>query len=128
MTPEQITQYIGMPWVSGEWDCWAFFRHCQKTYYGIDVPAVDVDALDLRQVIAAMESHEERTKWSEVTEPIDGDAVLMQRNRYPSHIGLWVDVDGGRVLHCAQGMGVVCQTRQALALDGWGLMTFWCHR
>lgn len=127
MTPEQITQYIGMPWVSGVWDCWAFFRHCQKKYYGIDVPAVDVDALDLRQVIAAMETHEERSKWHEVTEPRGGDAVLMQRNRFPSHIGLWVDVDGGKVLHCAQGMGVVCQTRQALALDGWGLMTFWRH-
>ena len=128
MTPDQVAKYIGMPWVSGAWDCWAFFRHCQRQYYGIDVPVVDVDALDLRSVITTIDTHVERARWLEVRNPISGDAVLMKRNRYPSHIGLWVEIDGGKVLHCAQGMGVVCQNVMALAFDGWGSLEFYRRR
>lgn len=128
MTADEIIQYIGLPWIAGERDCWAFFRELQARHYGLFVPAVDIDALDLRCVVSAFDGHDEKRNWTEIELPEDGCAVLMQRNRYPSHIGMWVNVDGGKVLHCAQGIGVVCQNLQALKFEGWTRISYWRHR
>lgn len=116
-------QYIGMEWVPGESDCWALFRRVQHDHFGLDVPIVDINALDLFAVTRAFSGHDERRNWYEVVDPVDGDAALMVRSRYPSHVG--VVVDGG-VLHSLQGIGVVWQKLSALRRE-WASVTFYRH-
>ena len=84
-------QYIGQPWVHGEHDCWAFFRRVQAERFGRQVPAIDVDAFDVRACVAAFTGHDERARWQEVQQPQEGDAVLMSQSRVPTHVGVWVD-------------------------------------
>lgn len=127
MKPEDIIQYLGLPWIEGRRDCWLFFREIQAKHYGRTVPIVDVDVMDIRDVIHKVDA-EKKAHWEQIGKPEDGCAVLMSRNRYPVHIGMWLDIDGGKVLHCAQGMGVVFQNRQALKFDGWTGLTFWRYR
>ena len=124
MKPEDIIQYLGLPWIEGQRDCWLFFREIQAKHYGRIVPIVDVDVMDIRDVIHKVDA-EKKAHWEQIGKPEDGCAVLMSRNRYPVHIGMWLDIDGGKVLHCAQGMGVVFQNRQALKFDGWTGITYW---
>ena len=124
MKPEDIIQYLGLPWIEGQRDCWLFFREIQAKHYGRIVPIVDVDVMDIRDVIHKVDA-EIKAHWEQIGKPEDGCAVLMSRNRYPVHIGMWLDIDGGKVLHCAQGMGVVFQNRQALKFDGWTGITYW---
>ncbi len=124
MKPEDIIQYLGLPWIEGQRDCWLFFREIQAKHYGRTVPIVDVDVMDIRDVIHKVDA-EKKAHWEQIGKPEDGCAVLMSRNRYPVHIGMWLDIDGGKVLHCAQCMGVVFQNRQALKFDGWTGITYW---
>ena len=124
MKPEDIIQYLGLPWIEGQRDCWLFFREIQAKHYGRIVPIVDVDVMDIRDVIHKVDA-EKKAHWEQIGKPEDGCAVLMSRNRYPVHIGMWLDIDGGKVLHCAQCMGVVFQNRQALKFDGWTGITYW---
>lgn len=124
MKPEDIIQYLGLPWIEGQRDCWLFFREIQAKHYGRTVPIVDVDVMDIRDVIHKVDA-EKKVHWEQIGKPEDGCSVLMSRNRYPVHIGMWLDIDGGKVLHCAQGMGVVFQNRQALKFDGWTGITYW---
>ena len=124
MKPEDIIQYLGLPWIEGQRDCWLFFREIQAKHYDRIVPIVDVDVMDIRDVIHKVDA-EKKAHWEQIDKPEDGCAVLMSRNRYPVHIGMWLDIDGGKVLHCAQGMGVVFQNRQALKFDGWTGITYW---
>lgn len=124
MKPEDIIQYLGLPWIEGQRDCWLFFREIQAKHYGRTVPIVDVDVMDIRDVIHKVDA-EKKAHWEQIGKPEDGCAVLMSRNRYPVHIGMWLDIDGGKVLHCAQGIGVVFQNRQALKFDGWTGITYW---
>jgi cell wall-associated NlpC family hydrolase len=104
-------QYIGQPWVHGEHDCWAFFRRVQAERFGRQVPAIDVDAFDVRACVAAFTGHDERARWQEVQQPQEGDAVLMSQSRVPTHVGVWVD---GGVLHCVRGAGVVFSSLRGL--------------
>lgn len=117
-----VEQYIGRPWVRHEYDCWAFFREVQREQFGVAVPEIPIDATDLMAVAKTLRDHGERSQWRAVAEPADGDAVLMSKGRYPTHIGVWV---GKRVLHCLQGAGVVYSGQQALDVAGWTRRDFY---
>jgi cell wall-associated NlpC family hydrolase len=123
-------RYIGLPWESGAqgpaaYDCWALFRYVQQVHYGRSVPFINVDAMDVLACARAMEQSDERMRWCTVDVPSDGDAVLMGKGRHPVHIGVWLDVDGGGVLHAQQGAGVLFTRRSALGLMGWQNVTFY---
>ena len=125
-------KYIGLPWENGaqgpeSYDCWGFFRHVQRTYFSTEVPFINVDADDLRQVIKNFTKHDEVTRWQKVTKPASGDAVLMRHSKFPSHVGVWLDVDSGGVLHCVRGEGVVFSSITALKFSGWGHIEFFKH-
>lgn len=125
-------KYIGTPWENGAqgpdaYDCWSFFRHIQGEKFGIDVPVIDVDANNFRTVINNMVGHEEHQNWRSVQEPKEGDAVLMAHMRYPSHVGVWLDVDGGGVLHCTRGEGVVFSSKSSLKNSGWTKVEYYRH-
>ncbi len=117
--------YIGQAWEAGAHDCWAFFRAVQREQFGRAVPVVDVDAMDLRAVARAFDEHPERAHWQPVDVPAEGDAVLLAHARYPSHVGVWVDVDGGGVLHCQRGDGVVFSRLSSLRISGWGRISYY---
>lgn len=125
MTPHWADAYIGEPWVAREHDCWAFFRRVYAEHFGIMVPEIDIDPhapLIIRHEFAR---HDERKNWNEIDVPQEGAAVLMGKNRRPAHVGVWIGADGGKVLHCVEGAGVVAQSRPALRLAGWQVLGFY---
>ena len=120
----ELTGLIGLPWVAGArgpeaYDCWGLFLAVQRQHFGRDLPEIPVDALNLRAVLDAFTAHPERQRWQLVSAAEEGDAVLMRQSRYPIHIGVWLDIDGGGVLHAVRHAGVVFQTLAALEAHGW---------
>lgn len=125
MTAHWASAYIGEDWVRGVNDCWGFCRRVWLEQFGLAVPIIDVDTENALMVAQAFRDHTERARWYEIIEPREGDAVLMAHYRYASHVGIWIDADGGGVLHCEKGAGVVFSTRQALARAGWRGLRFY---
>lgn len=121
-------QYLGQPWVSGTNDCFAFFRRVQRVHFARDVPFYNVDADDLRDTLRAFDVNPERGNWVETQVPEDGDAVLMSQNRRPSHVGLWLDLNGGGVLHCVKGSGVIFSRRDHLQQMGYSVLGFYRYK
>lgn len=120
--------YIGEPYVWAENDCWAFARRVWAERFGLAVPAVPLRESSAMAIVREIERHPERHRWHAVEVPAEGDAVLMAHGRFPSHVGLWVDVDGGGVLHCIQPQGVVLSTPAALMRAGWRRLAFYRRR
>lgn len=130
-------QYIGTPWQAGAqgigadgtpaFDCWAFFRHVQREHFGIDVPVVVAEDYDDAGVIVSLiNSHPERGHWLPLAPDAprrNGDGVIVHR---PLHVGVWLDVDGGGVLHCVRNSGVVFTRDSAWSHSGFGRREF--HR
>lgn len=128
--------YIGLPWsATGEgpprgedgetpdretwrFHCWAFVCWVQERHFGRALPAI-ANPEDLLGIARDFRDHPERKRWIQVDVPAEGDCVLMRQARYPIHVGVWLDVDGGGVLHCAQEAGVAFQGVTALAANGW---------
>lgn len=123
-------KYIGRPWVAGaqgpdSFDCWGFVRYVLKHEYGYDVPQVNVNPECLRDVLYAFRTDLAFTAFEEVPLPCDGDVVLMRQAKNPVHAGLWLEIDGGGVLHCVRGSGVVFQNVISLNTTGWFLDSFY---
>lgn len=123
--------YLGLPWVSGgtgpdEFDCWGFVRHIMREHFNHEVPVIDVDATNLRSVLTAFRQHPELERYEvHQDNPQLGDVVLMRHTKHPTHCGIWIDADGGGVLHCSRGSGVVFQSLQSLKNTGWSGVVFY---
>jgi hypothetical protein len=120
-------QYIGMPWVVGTcgpdtFDCMGFFKHVQEKHFNVKVPMIFApDPTDEKAITMLFLTHEERKNWAKIDQPVHGCAVLIRR---PMHIGTWLNVDGGGVLHCVRGVGVVFTADCAWAVSGFGRREF----
>lgn len=117
-------RHIGIPWEAGAqgpdaYDCWAFFRMVQREHFGRQVPVILAPDYDDPTALAGLfRSHEENGRWQPVTDkPRHGDAVIIHK---PLHVGIWLDADGGGVLHCVRGAGVIFTHDAAWRVSGFG--------
>lgn len=130
MSEHWAIQYVGRPWENGAqgphaFDCWALVRHVQREHYGRDLPIINVDADDIDALHSAMADHPERRRWSAVDIPADGDCIQVWKGGHLDHVGVYLEIDGGRVLHAIRGSGVVCTALPVLKRLGWSPMEFY---
>lgn len=123
--------YIGMPWEAGAqgpdaYDCMSFFRLVQARHFCVQVPAIIAPDYDDPTVLVELfGKHAERSRWQRVERPSHGGAVIVHK---PMHIGTWLGVDGGGVLHCVRGAGVVFTSDAAWRMSGFGRREFFTFR
>lgn len=128
MMTHWATQYIGREWINGEHDCWAFTRLIQRNHFNCDLPHIDIDAGDVASCVRALSTHAEKNNWLAVEFAQEGDVALMSQNRQPTHVGVWLEVDGGGVLHCIEKGGVIFTKRRDLSHLGYNLIQFYRHQ
>lgn len=114
-----IIPYLNRPWVNGEADCWELFRDIYKAQLAIELPKIVVNAKNLVEVIKAMETHPHLADWHPVDKPQHMCLTFWSQHKRRSHVGMYIDVDGGRILHTTQRTGSVCQPINDLILQGW---------
>ena len=136
--PHWALGYLGKPWRAGcdgpeAYNCWGLVRAVYRERLGVELPAVEVDDLSVRDCARAFGAPGARTAWTRMLSPREPDAVLMARARFPSHVGVWLDIDGGGVLHAlgspdSDGGGAVYfSSLRALVAGGWGRIEFYRH-
>ena len=118
-----VTPYIGLPWDPVTNHCWAFCRKVWRERFGWEVAELDVSALDPRRTRRQFEEHPEYARWTPVTDPREGDAVIMAQGARASHIGLWITP--GRVLHSVRGIGSICVPVNRLRDQGYKIAGYY---
>lgn len=105
-----MSNYLGRPWVPGEYDCWALVREIYEQELSIVLPTVTVDAANVRAVLNEIASTPVRGLFDPVPEPQHLAVVEMRQCGHPSHVGVYLETsDGPRILHNRRGAGVVCE-------------------
>lgn len=126
-------QLAGKPWAKGAagpdaFSCWGLLRYCMAEVYGKPIPEIDeVDETSIRSIFRAFRTSEHWDGWHQVDKPADGDAVLMSHGLHPHHIGIWLDIDGGGVLHAVEKIGVLFSSPAGLKRNGWQVLGYWRH-
>lgn len=117
-----VSALQGRPW-SLKAHCWDLVRQVQRDLFGRDLPAVLIaDRLNARDLVRIFHAHDERARWQPVTQPVHGAIVLMHRpgaHARAIHAGVYLDLDGGGVLHADEDAGVTFDGPIELHLRGW---------
>jgi hypothetical protein len=83
-------------------------------WYGRTLARIsDVSGFNRRAIVAF------RDTWRAHDIPQDGDLVEMRSHGRANHVGVYLDIDGGGVLHCQQGPGVCFDPLSDIKLMGW---------
>lgn len=128
VTPHWAGKYIGTRWEAGAqgpaaFDCWGLVRYVQAVHFGVYLPIILPE--NYRGIGLAREFRDtpEREHWCAVDKACEGDLVELSRANKPHHIGVWIDADGGGVLHCLTGAGVVFDSMASLRLQHWNVVS-----
>lgn len=103
----EFANYIGIPWEQGangpdSFDCASFASRVLAEQFGRILPQVAVPVLadDGQHYIMP-----DGGVWKIVATPQHGDLCMVA---FPAaHCGVWLEIDGGGVLHCLPGCGVI---------------------
>lgn len=109
--------------------CWELVRQCQQMLFGRELPPVLVAPERKRELVDLMGLRHAYAGWREIVAPTHGAVVFMTRNGHDvskaaCHAGIWLDLDGGGVLHTDDPHGVVFETMPELAARNWAELSF----
>lgn len=128
-----IAKYVGLPYRSGGRDetgidCWGLVFLVYPREFGIAVPVLPGvsanSALGIHRTIVETVKQD----WLPIEKPIDGCVVTMSQKTAEHHVGLWVDADGGKVVHSWKGQSVIADTLLRLRLKGIRNIKYYKHR
>jgi cell wall-associated NlpC family hydrolase len=109
-----------------EFGCWGLSRDCQQKLFGRELPVAGHPD-DIQAVIGILQDPRVRDGWPEVERPEHGALAVFSKGQR-RHVGVWLDVEGGGVLHTIEGAGVQFQSWVLLQTQGWGRLRFHAWR
>lgn len=126
---ERLSDLIGAPWAAGAmgpaaFDCWGMAREVQHRLFERTMPAIEGPPTDPRALMRFVRDHTARAQWRQVSAPTHGCLVEMGQARNPFHIGVWLDVGGGSIIHSQERVGCTFDRLVALRAIGWHRITF----
>lgn len=104
--------------VPREVDCQDLVRYIQKACFGRDVLPLTIPGYHIRDLVKYARDNPERLRWSVSPRPVHGGLVEMSYETHPHHVGVWLDIDKGGILHAYTG-GVTFAPELALKAAGW---------
>lgn len=118
----EVSAIMNEPWDPVGKHCWSVTTRIVALFGYTLPPVIEIapeggkEARDLRLDLFA--SHPERRKWRKTEVPTDWAIVLMHHKARPpeaiEHSGVFLNIDGGRVLHSDHPHGVVLDLPQDL--------------
>lgn len=131
MSYDWIETYLRAPFrddaygEDGHFDCYGLAWHVATHQGGQTWPRFDDMEGQMARINAAIRGQELSEDWLEVPMPQEFDIVVMRRADEAYHVGIWLNVDGGKVLHTSP-KGVYCTDLNALRRMQFRNITF--HR
>lgn len=110
MNAERVASYVGMPYSETDpfgpdsFNCWGLMRWIQLYEFGRELPTITIGDID-----ATVKAHSDSLEtgvYRLVDSPMHGDCVLLRGGNNP-HVGVWLEIDGGGVIHSQTSIGVI---------------------
>lgn len=132
ISPHWAAAYIGKPWAPDGFgpevfSCWGLIRWIYRERYDIDLPEFPI-ITDPFEIARAMRHQQNIGDWFPIAKPLDGCVVGMSSHQSFHHVGLYIEADGGMVLHACEGKGTICQSIHNLPAHGWNRVAYYLHR
>lgn len=127
--------YIGKPWTKGgrgpdSFDCWGLVYHIYRQQLGIQLPSYpNINATNLRAVRDAITNGAVEQVWVPLEKPEHLCVVAMSKNVTSlHHVGIYLDVDGGIILHSTPNASVIAQSEKDLVKWGFRRIEYYSYK
>jgi hypothetical protein len=125
-----VEDVIGRAYEPAGLHCWELVRACQAAVFGRALPPVLVAPERKRELVEMMSLRHSYHGWNQIESPAHGAVVFMTRNGHDiskaaCHAGVWLDLDGGGLLHTDDPHGVVFESLPELSARNWADLTFY---
>jgi len=126
-----VNEYRGLPWQAyttgpDSYDCLGLVVRVLREHYSYTVPRhLEVVTNDSRAIHRAIMAEIATGNWNKLESPADGAIVLLSVSQKFHHIGVWLDIDGGLMLHSFKGSGVCLSSYSQLVDSGFNRIEFW---
>lgn len=102
----------------------------QSAHYNRDCPDYGIlNPADMGMLAQAIKRAKDSGQWIKLDKPIDGCiSALSNVGDSVHHVGTYLDVDGGRILHCAERIHTVAQSPRELRKIGISLAEYYIHK
>lgn len=120
---------IGKPWVAGgrgpeSFDCWGLVYCAYACLLQTEISLLG--GLDPKNLTDVVDAHVvEVANWERIQEPVDLCVVAMSKHRLIHHVGLWIPVDNGVVLHCMDKSHVIAQSINSIRNSGFSTIKYY---
>lgn len=117
-------KYLDSVYQKGQQDCWTVFCDIQNDIFNKNIKNIafgEISDLNTRKEFL---KHPLRQRFKQVTIPVDGCAVFMSKGKYTSHIGTFLNIGEGKVLHCIEYSGTIIQNLSLVKASGWNIIGF----
>lgn len=109
MTADDAEDLIGLPYGEGSfgpnsYNCWGLLHYVQGQYFGVRMPKAPIG--DAGRCHKMFRDHVTAGVWALTDSPTHGDGALLRGGNEP-HVGVYLDFDGGGILHSMRGAGVI---------------------
>ena len=109
-------------------DCWGLLRWVYLQQMGVDLDAHQENRpKEVADNVRVALLEQRSGAWVEESAPAHLYAVGMSGGQQIHHVGVFLDCDGGVVLHCADGKGVMAQPISVLKALGMSNIVFYRH-
>ena len=136
-----VNLVLAKPWEAGArgpdtFDCYGLLWWVSKNFYGVDLPCLQGGEF----TFSATPNFQEVKRLTDVFQtqlrqrtplkaPVDGCAVGLSRiGGKVHHCGIWVDLDGGLVIHAEEATHVRAQTVRDMRFRGWSIIEFYTYK
>ena len=113
ITPYLMAEFEHGAYGPDKFDCFGLVWHVNLHHNNTELPRFDDVGHQLQRMNAAIMGEQASEDWQEVDVPKQFDVVVMRRSGEAHHVGVWLDIDGGKVLHACE-KGIFCQSISAL--------------
>lgn len=124
--------YVGLKYERGargpqSYDCWGLLWKVYQDRFNIDLPEYPGIVSKSTQVRCQTITRDIEENWEE-SESFDGAGVALSQGKAFHHVGVWVEADGGKILHAWEGLGVIASRWKDLKLRGFRVIKFYRHK
>lgn len=120
-----VKSYIGKSYIKGKADCWTVFCDIQNNIFNKNIDELDFGKINSLNTRKEFLKNSLRQRFEEVTIPVDGCAVFLSKGQYTSHIGTYIALGEGKVIHAVEHSGTIIQNISDLELNGWNIIGFY---
>lgn len=109
MNSHDVNSLLDLPYEDGafgpdSFNCWGLLYYVQINYFRTNMPVAPIGDGDACR--AMFEGQLKGGAWTELGAPEHGCGALLRGGETP-HVGIYLDLDGGGILHSMIGAGVI---------------------